>query len=209
MGDLVPTNLSFEETTGTKSKHRSITNISEWLQAFAVYVSVVSKKQPERIPDLMGYQVLILEASNEYQNNGWLAYDRRFRQLAASQPNCKWSNMDSTFWNIAFTGQARANRCKHCFSLFHMSKDCEFAPSPSASFPDSQTRISRRRRYICTLYNEQHSPGCSFPNCHYEHVCYYCAYNPAATDINHKAVFCRNTPVQQLGPRQRPKPLFP
>ena len=50
----------------------------EWLQSFAVYVSVIARKQPQRVPDLMGYQVLILEASSEYKNDCWMAYDRRF-----------------------------------------------------------------------------------------------------------------------------------
>ena len=103
LGYLVPNHLGFEETVGSKSKQCPITNISEWLQVFAVYVSVIARKQPQRVPDLMGYQILMLEASNEYQNNCWLAYDRRFRKQAASQPNCKWSNIDSTFWNLAFT----------------------------------------------------------------------------------------------------------
>jgi len=63
MGDLVPSHLGFEETSRSKSKQRTITCVSEWLQAFAVYVSVVAKKQPQRVPDLMGYQILMLEAS--------------------------------------------------------------------------------------------------------------------------------------------------
>ena len=84
----------------------------------------------------MGYQILMLEASNEYQNNRWLAYDRRFRQLATSQPSSKWSNTDSTLWSLAFTGQAKVNRCKHCFSLFHQSIDCEFASSSTSSSRD-------------------------------------------------------------------------
>ena len=132
-------------------------------------------------------------------NNCWLAYDRRFRKQAASQPNCKWSNIDSTFWNLAFTGQARANRCRHCFSLFHQSKDCEFSSSPTSNRSDPPRQMPFRRRYICRHWNEQHGQGCSFPNCRYEHVCYHCAYNPAANDVNHKAIFCPN----------RPKPLFP
>ena len=118
---------------GSKSKQHPITNISEWLQAFAVYVSVIAKKQPQHVPDLMGYQILMLEANNEYQGNCWLAYDRRFRQQAASLPNCKWFTIDSTIWNLAFTGQAKASRCRHCFSLFHLSKDCEFASNQTSS----------------------------------------------------------------------------
>ena len=116
MADLIPSHLGFEEITGSKPRQRSVTNISKWLQAFAVYVSVISKKQPQRVPDLMGYQILMLEVSNECQNNHWLAYDRRFRQFAASQPSWKWSNTDTTLWSLAFTGQAKASCCKNCFS---------------------------------------------------------------------------------------------
>ena len=73
LGDLLSNHLGFEETVGSKSKQHPITNISEWLQAFTVYVSVIARKQPQRVPDLMGYQILMLEASNEYQGNCWLA----------------------------------------------------------------------------------------------------------------------------------------
>ena len=62
LADLVPNHLGFEEIVGSKSKQRPVTNISEWLQAFAVYVSVIRRKQPQRVPDLMGYQILMLEA---------------------------------------------------------------------------------------------------------------------------------------------------
>ena len=188
MGDPVPSHLGFEETAGSKPKQRSITNVSEWLQAFTVYESVVSKKH---VPDLMGYQILMLEASNEYQNNRWLAYGRQFQQLAASQPSCKWSNTDSTLWSLAFTGQAKANRCKHCFSLFHQSIDCK-----TSSSRDQTHQAPGRRRFICLQWNEQHTQGCTFPNCHYEHVCYYCAFNSVVKDIHHKALFCPNPPAQ-------------
>ena len=106
-GDLVLSCLSFEETTGCKSKQHPVTNIAEWLQAFAVYVSIVARKQPQYIPDLMGYQILMLEASNEYKGSSWLAYDRHFRQQTAAQPNCRWSMIDSPIWNLAFTGQTK------------------------------------------------------------------------------------------------------
>ena len=131
MAELIPSHLSIDEAEKYKPKHCSVTNVSEW-QAFAVYVSVIAKKQPHHIPELMGYQILIIEASNESRNNGWLAYDRCFRQQVAFKPYRKWSNIDSTFWTLAFTGQANANRCRHCFSLFHPSQQCEFAPNPTS-----------------------------------------------------------------------------
>ena len=40
-----------------------------------------------------------------------------------------WARIDSTLWNLAFTGQAKAQRCKLCFSLAHSASDCDWAPA--------------------------------------------------------------------------------
>ena len=67
------------------------------------------------------------------------------------------------------------------------------------------------RRLICQQWNQEYSQSCSYPNCHFEHVCSICAVNPAARDINHKAIICPNHPAQNHQPinAQRPPPLFP
>ena len=183
MADLVPNHLGFEDIVGTKSKQRAVTNIAEWLKAFAVYISVVARKQPKCVPDLMGYQILMLEASNEYHNNRWMAYDQRFQQQAASQPSCKWSSIESILWNFVVTGKAKASHYKHWLSPFHLSKNCEFAPDPTHDTPPNQT--PGWHRFVCRQWNEQYTEGCHFLNYWYEHVCYYCAFNPAARDTNH------------------------
>ena len=215
-GDLVPHCLGLEDITRSKQKRQAISSISEWLQAFAVYVAVICKKQPDRFPDLMGYQVLMLEASNEYKNNCWLAYDRRFCQQAASDPHCKWSNINITLWNLAFTSQAIANRYRHCFSLFHSSRECELAPDLATITPEPHyTRpphsTQHRRRLICQQWNVQRTQNCSYPNCHFEHVCYFCAYDPEASDVNHKTILCptRLNHNQQSAMPKQPKLLFP
>ena len=193
IGDLIPTHLGLDDTARSKLRH-SVTNISEWLQAFTVYVSVIAKKQPNHVPDLMGYQILILEASNESCNDCWLGYDRRFRQLAASRSNCKWSDMDSTLWNMAFTAQARTGQCVYCFSLFHASKHCELTSDGGVNtepqYLRSRRTVPRSHRLICCHWNEGHTPNCSFPNCRYEHICSLCTFNPEATDVHHRAVYC-------------------
>ena len=87
MGELLPGNLSLtEEEPKQKSKDYRVSRITEWLQGFAVYVAVLSHNQPACIPDLMGYQLLNLEAYHEFKDTCWLGYDRRFRQCAASDP---------------------------------------------------------------------------------------------------------------------------
>ena len=110
MAELIPDRLgvtrSFEnEESGkvAKQKRRVVANIMEWVQCFGIYMAVISHKQPQRVPDLLGYQTLIIEAYLEYQDDVWMAYDRRFCQrTAATQP---WAHIDTTLWNLAFSGK--------------------------------------------------------------------------------------------------------
>ena len=68
--DFLAGNLSLSDNDSKqKSKHRRVSGITEWLQGFAVYVAVLSRKQPHRIPDLMRYQLIILEAYSVFRND--------------------------------------------------------------------------------------------------------------------------------------------
>ena len=80
-----------EERQGQKPKWDQVTNILEWVQCFGIYMAMVTKKAPDRIQDLLGYQGLILEARTEYAGDGWLGYDCRFRQQAAANPDAVWT----------------------------------------------------------------------------------------------------------------------
>ncbi len=68
-------------------------------------MAVVTSKQPERIPDLLGYQALILEARMEYDGDGWLGYDRRFRQRAAADTTTVWARIDPPFGILPLRGK--------------------------------------------------------------------------------------------------------
>ena len=37
-----------------------------WIKCFAIYVAVVSRKQLQRVSEMLGYLILILEAQMEY-----------------------------------------------------------------------------------------------------------------------------------------------
>jgi len=154
-----------------------------------VYVAVLSKKQPHCIPDLLGYQLIILEAYTEFRNDGWLAYDRRFRQWVASCQKTRRAAIELTLWSLAFQGQARSNRCKHCFSLSHNSVDCKFSPDFQARQQQNQLSHSTQRP-LCYQWNDTPSPTCIYCNCGYDHVCYICANSPTARNLDHNALFC-------------------
>ena len=94
---------SVEDSTKTsRSKRRPVTSIVEWAQCFSNYIAVLVQAQPERVADLLGYQHLILEAHLEYEGDGWVAYDRRFRQIAATAPGGLWAHRDVDLWNMVF-----------------------------------------------------------------------------------------------------------
>ena len=147
--------------------------------------------------DLMGYQILIIEAHHEYRNDSWLNYDCRFRLKVAAQPGRIWAAIDLTIWNLAFAGQAKATRCNHCFSLAHCTSRCHLNEDQPKKKPvflsgglfDSSTKRFRGRP-ICFKWNESKFPDCPHHSCRIEHICYICASNPQANILNNKAVFC-------------------
>ena len=204
MAELLPDRIgsinpsSTDESAKQKVRWRPVTSIIEWVQCFNVYLSMICRTYPERIPDLLTYQMLIIEASMVYEGNAWLGYDRRFRQAAAANPGTQWSKTDIDLWHLAFTGAVKRSRCMHCLSLSHKFYQCNWAsestdilwsPTPSnwSSFqgdPNPQSTV------VCRSWNRDPRPGCSFPNCKYKHICSLCVKNPASGDKSHKAVLC-------------------
>ena len=213
MAELLPDRLGVaravgnEESAGrvAKQKRRVVSNIMEWVQCFGVYLAVISRKQPLRIPDLLGYQTLIIEAYLEYEGDGWMGYDRRFRQRAPANPGQPWACIDTTLWNLAFAAKARASRCQHCFSLSHVSSQCDWAPEPS---PQSlmlrpPTSGQQKATFICRAWNNDPRQGCPVAYCTYRHICFYCRSD------THKGVFCPNRSVRSQQSQSFTKTLGP
>ena len=67
----------------SKRRH-DVLNILEWIRCFSAYIAIISAKQPHRVPYLLGYLTLITKAHMQYAGDGWMGYDWRFRQIAAT-----------------------------------------------------------------------------------------------------------------------------
>ena len=105
--DLLPERLGADgdnDPVKSSKKRRGVTNILEWVRCFGLYISIIAGSAPERVPDLLSYQALIIDAYTEYQGEYWSGYDRQFRQRAVVTPATSWSTMDTTLWNLAFGG---------------------------------------------------------------------------------------------------------
>ena len=114
MAELLPDrlgctrSLALEDKGGVpKSKRRAVTNILEWIQCFSVYIAIIALKYPERVPDLLGYQSLIIDASIQYEGDSWVGYDRRFRLSAAANSTKAWASLDPM----------EPSLCRQCESL--------------------------------------------------------------------------------------------
>ena len=55
-------NLMSSESPPHKTKRKLVTSILEWVQCFGLYTASISKKQPNRVLDLLAYQSLIIDA---------------------------------------------------------------------------------------------------------------------------------------------------
>ena len=124
---MAAVNFEVEGSKNPKGKCKPVTNILEWLQCFGLYVAILSQSEPERVPDLQGYQELIIQASMEY--------DRVFRLSATSQKGISWSSTDTTLWSVAFSGKSKTGRCSQCFSLTHSSAECGWSSETHSSKP--------------------------------------------------------------------------
>ena len=134
MADLLPEQMAPRKEEPACSslfparKRRQVTDIDQWLQCFMAYVSVMSRRFPQEVVELMAYMAIIHKASMEFSGKSWLRYDSTFRGQAAASGYRHWSAINASLYAICFTGNVAAkSHCEFCFSLAHASRDCPSA----------------------------------------------------------------------------------
>ena len=65
-------------------------DIKVWAQCFATYVRVIAESEPERVPDLLGYMINVIRASQDFVGSAWLTYDDTFWRQVAVSGNRAW-----------------------------------------------------------------------------------------------------------------------
>ena len=185
ISDLLPQKLISAEysvgdhITSQKQKQYEVTTIIEWVQCFGIYIAVLSKKEPERIADLHGYQQLIIHSSQHHQEGRWLIYDRHFRLKASATGSKDWSTIEINIWNLAFPERTIPTTAQRTPRY-----------SGPGNQPYSSNKSSSADRQICLEWNDNPSPNCPYPDCRFEHRCYRCFFDRKVTDNRHKALFC-------------------
>ena len=197
--DSVELNMGYQPT-GSHKQVPEISDIVDWIQCFGIYMAIISRSKPKRIADLIGYQSIIIGASQLGHEGRWILYDCRFRLKASASRTRQWSTIDITIWNMAFPDRAIKS---------HPGQGCDLRSTPLSysQRPPRQNQPISRRRSICLDWNDTPN-GCTRANCRYEHVCYRCIHSPKEQDKHHKASQC--VAAQRLSKQsERPHPLLP
>jgi hypothetical protein len=79
---------------------RRLTDISQWLHAFAIYMLIMVTYLPSRAADLIRYQLLILRMYTQFGGSAWYNYDEAFRRDAAARYVVDWSGMHVELYNF-------------------------------------------------------------------------------------------------------------
>ena len=157
-------------------------DIRDRVQCFGVYIAIISHHKPKRVPDLLGYQRIIMETSVDCHEWKWLIWC--FCLKASTSNTTQWSTIDITAWNTTFPERAIQSHPPGT-PLYQSSQNpLQKSICQTQSLPAWQP--------ICLNWNDN-SMGCSWATCHYANLCYRCVHNLRATDRNHKASLCTYT----------------
>ena len=106
-------------------RKKPVTELKTWVQCFAIYVGVVSMKNPEFTPDMMACMVMIVKTMEEYAGLAWVQYDKVFLRQANSKERCQWSKVNPSLFAQCLTRRAHNTaHCYLCLSSSHTTQDC-------------------------------------------------------------------------------------
>ena len=112
-------------------------DILVWLDAFAMYMTIICSAHPIRIHDLLKYQRNIMWIYRETQDiSAWWRYDIAFRRKAELRQIQDWSYIDTDLYEISTSERARESlSCLPCLSKEHILKRCPFGEGARKAYP--------------------------------------------------------------------------
>jgi hypothetical protein len=189
---------------------REISSIQTWMYCFLAYVAILAPDQGTR--DRLAYARLLLREAQRHSSNGWLDYDRVFRQQAVVDHNMPWNTLHPGIQAATMFGgsQGPGTFCTLCREPDHFKETCALAyfqqpPTQARTGVDNPSSSTRprgqlRRRseqetlnLVCRSWNKG---NCSYPNsCRYRHICSTCYQGHRARDCP------SNSEARGAGPR--------
>ena len=209
LGDNAAVRQHFEGVHGALGFHvlpmssrprvREVTSLPSWTACFLTYLAVLTPDPTTR--KRLAYAILVIREAMRHGGQGWLDYDRLFRQQATIDHNIQWNlvhpGLQATTILSHRSGQGLfCNLCQECD---HAAQQCAMIqlqqPPTRNNLATPVSRMTSRR--ICTSWNEG---NCAYPgSCTYRHICSRC-FQPS-----HQARDCRLA----ARARRNPEPTCP
>ena len=166
------TGPSATDAPPAKRPRREVPDLLSWVQCFDTFMAVVASKKPEKLRQLLAYQILMVREARRCGGRGWLAYDTMFRQQVAGDDTADWSKLNSSLYAVSFLAQSvKAKSCTLCMEADHGEEDCALArqkprdhrlggsqgfrqPPASSSTSSSNHPPKGREGHICFSFNQ-------------------------------------------------------
>lgn len=142
---------------------RSTADILSWVEAFSIFMTILSSFNPQRWRDLSLYKLLIIRTYRQFSGFAWSNYDKAFREHAAASQLSDWSGINTQLYSFHTAGAAHRQKV--------------FNTTNSRSNPYNNARF-------CYKYND--SGQCKFKDsCNFSHTCSNCRGNHSAVNCHH------------------------
>ena len=155
-------------------KVRDVTTLPSWICCFMSYLAVLTTDQLTR--ERLAYAVLIVSEAMRHGSQGWLEYDRLFRQQAALDQSLPWNVIHPGLQATTILSQraGQGTFCSLSQESDHPTHQCATLQLQQPTLRNSAGQPTSRPvpRCICSSWNEG---NCAFPGtCTYRHICMRC-----------------------------------
>ena len=177
-----------------------MSSLPTWCYCFLGYLAIRTTDPATR--DQLAYARLLIREQQRHGGQGWIDYDRAFRQQAASDPSSRWNNLLPGLQAATILGQRSGQGafCTLCRECDHTRAQCALAylhPLVSNGPAASRDPGVRRRSAVPNVCISWNQGACTYPGrCSYRHVCVTCQQD-------HQAKDCAQTPEGSLYKQRR------
>ena len=157
-----------------------------WMQAWNLYLSVISSHNPAKILEMIPYQLLICSATTLPPLQSWLKYDAKFRTLAAANLLLCWDQRHPDLWLECLALGNKEQQCwpcPYCKVTTHFPENCPQSPFRHSKSTPTPPEPGRSLPPICGEFNQGH---CTRATSKYRHICLSC-------QGNHPRISCLKT----------------
>ena len=165
-----------------------IVNMTQWLEAFHVYVAIFCEKYPTSSPNLMRYANIVTNLAKKSSDMAALIYDQDFRKMRQTDPiNMKWENIAIDLYNEALA-EGLSSKFKATEQLF---------------LGKGKGGKKGQKKNTCHTYNNEGI--CTKPNCRFRHSCQHCAGSHPRKSC--RSWLSQNKPYAKQSSQYREQPM--